>query len=465
MKKGNRIKSEKWLFQALCFLIVFMFVFSPVLEAGKNPGIFPCFRIDVPNHWTRYQSGPGEWHFHAHLPFGARIWLMLLVFKVDPAFQSKGEKKLALTGSSPQGPDWITGRIPIQTNSGKVWECMSGVYPSGREHITFSINLYEPDGYGLAAAAFVLGTDTFLKGKWTSQHAAALRNVLASLRITKGLKKCGPQKTGPLMGIPLSLSNLAMSGKRGYVGAEFKNAPPGSYSRTIPGTHLKKHLNQAPGVVVTQITPGSPFVAAGVQKGDRIWKADDWPLNGYTNFMQVLYWKNKGESVKLQIDRNGRNLVAEVQMAGLEDLRQKTQRPPVKTGVSLDTVVRNNPPQAPSKTAPPPPQEASSLNIQGIRMDPAQVKGGEKFTFIVELTVHEADKNQSHLAIEMAHEILKDGEVLYKGTPETIRVPNGTPYRLKKSLKSARKTGSYQIEVTLSYAGLKKTVTGALEIE
>jgi len=436
MKDFSCIKYWTTKFSFLYLLIIFSLVFSPVIEAKEKPGKLPCFQIDVPAYWMQYQSGSGEWYYRTYLPGGASIWLIVLVYKVDFSAPQKKAEYIKLTGSSYDGSDWLTGGIPIRTKSGAVWDCFKGIFPTGRDHITYSINIPGTDGHALTATAFILGAETFLKGKWSKQNTEFFRNILSSIRITNNFNKCKPEKTGAIISMPNSLANLAMSGKRGYLGAE------------LNGTKIAK------------IAPGSPCIDAGIQKGDRILQADSWPIKNHTSFLQVLYWKNIGDLFKLQISRRGKSFVTDVSLVGFEDLQQKSDLQDSKTNVN-----QYNKPDIPPKPGLAPSQEISSLRIQGIKLEPAPVIGGEKFTFIVELKVNEADKSKSQIEVEMEHEILQDGKVLYTGKPEQIRVPNGAPYRLKKSLNATRQSGLYEIRVNIIYGDLKKTISSSLEIK
>ena len=60
------------------------------------------------------------------------------------------------------------------------------------------------------------------------------------------------------------------------------------------------------GVYIIQITPGSGAEKAGLQLGDRVVAVDNNSVNATTDLTGYLQGKNVGDTVSLQIERDGK---------------------------------------------------------------------------------------------------------------------------------------------------------------
>ncbi len=463
MKKAKR-NNNFTLFTMIVLFIIIILITPRAIEAKKDPGKFSCFRISVPKHWIPVNMGPGEWYYQSTIRNGAGIWLMLHVHEYDPGRSAAKTKKIKKTGTPGNTAERLTGGKPVRTESGVIWDCYEGYFQSGRDHITYSVTIPGAGGMALTSACIIVGSKSFTKGKsWSLKDADSLRNILSSLRITKKLKKCRSQKKGAVLRIPPVLAKLALAGKRGFIGADLTNPPPARYKKKIP-KNMKNYMLKPTGASVHKINQNSPLIKAGVQDGDWIWKVDSQIIHNVQHMIKVLYWKNEGEIIRLHINRNGKSIIAGVKLAGYKELQTKPDIKPVKTGVNLDSFLKNNNTQKSSKPAETEVNKITSLKIHNIRIEPASVQGGGKFVFIVDLTLNDPIQKNSELEIEMEHEILKNGNILYTGKVEKIYIPNGRSYQLNKKLNASKKTGMYKIRVSLNYKEIKKTISGTFKI-
>lgn len=439
----------------LALIIIPATPLSELNARSKMDSTFPCFKIDVPRYWICVSSGEGEWYFQKFMPNGIRIWLMLLVHKQDPGKSPARAKWIKDTGTAPDGAEWLTEGKPIRTKSGMLWTCHEGVFPTGRDHVTYSITIPGSDGYALSSSCMIVGVKSFLNKKsWTGKDAKLLRGILVSLRITENLKQCNPQRIGPKLLLPKELVRIAFAGKRGFLGAKFMTGkkPKKNKKVTILGADIYK------------INPGSPCIEAGIQKGDTAWIADSQLIRNAYHFTQILYWKNKDEVLKLHIKRAGKDITTDVKMAGYKKLQVKAENKPVSTGVSMDSFFKNNSSQIPEETNKDPIAKKPSLNIEGMNIIPSPVRAGSKFSFVIDLKAGDPSLFKKELEISMVHEILQNSNVIYTGKTEYIKIPNGKSYQLKKSLNATKRTGSYKIRVTIKYGDLKETASGSLKI-
>ena len=67
-------------------------------------------------------------------------------------------------------------------------------------------------------------------------------------------------------------------------------------------------LNQTQGVFITQVMEGSPAEAAGLQENDILMEFDGQVIENFKQFRQLLYSKNVGDTVRIRVRRDNRDL-------------------------------------------------------------------------------------------------------------------------------------------------------------
>jgi S1-C subfamily serine protease len=66
--------------------------------------------------------------------------------------------------------------------------------------------------------------------------------------------------------------------------------------------------NAPPGAEVTDVTPGGPAEAAGVDQGDVITEVDGQSVNNADDVSRIINGKQPGDTVDLHVDRSGQDI-------------------------------------------------------------------------------------------------------------------------------------------------------------
>lgn len=69
---------------------------------------------------------------------------------------------------------------------------------------------------------------------------------------------------------------------------------------------------KGPPLRVERIVQGSPAEATGIRTGDLIREADGCRIDGFADFARVLNTKQPGDSVAIQVERNGQSMIFNV---------------------------------------------------------------------------------------------------------------------------------------------------------
>ena len=104
------------------------------------------------------------------------------------------------------------------------------------------------------------------------------------------------------------IEKLESSGK-------FEEAYLGIYGydkEVIP--YLNSTLKIDSGIYVAQILADGPLYRSGLQVGDIITKIDETQIDKMNDLRRYIYTKNPGESVNLEVQRNGRNFMISVKL-------------------------------------------------------------------------------------------------------------------------------------------------------
>jgi serine protease Do len=72
------------------------------------------------------------------------------------------------------------------------------------------------------------------------------------------------------------------------------------------------NLSRSSGIIVADVTPGSPAAKAGLQQGDIIVKVDDKEMTASSDLLVAIRDKRPGDVVKVAFDRDGREQVVSV---------------------------------------------------------------------------------------------------------------------------------------------------------
>jgi serine protease Do len=90
----------------------------------------------------------------------------------------------------------------------------------------------------------------------------------------------------------------------------------GVHAQTLDATLADGlQLARGEGVVVSDVTPGGPAAQAGLQIGDVVRRLDGKPMENGRQFQVNLYRKAVGESVRLEVEREGRAISLSVTVA------------------------------------------------------------------------------------------------------------------------------------------------------
>jgi membrane-associated protease RseP (regulator of RpoE activity) len=76
----------------------------------------------------------------------------------------------------------------------------------------------------------------------------------------------------------------------------------------LPTVRIGVNFAPSDSLVVGGFPVGSPAARAGLQRGDRIVRADDQEVRGRTDIAKVLNSKNPGDTIVLAVDRGGQRV-------------------------------------------------------------------------------------------------------------------------------------------------------------
>jgi 2-alkenal reductase len=85
-----------------------------------------------------------------------------------------------------------------------------------------------------------------------------------------------------------------------------------SYTEVTPQLAAEMNLNSKSGVVVTQITPGSPAQNAGLRARDVVVKINNDQINENNSLRSLLFKYRVGDTVTLTVERGGQTLQMQV---------------------------------------------------------------------------------------------------------------------------------------------------------
>ena len=81
--------------------------------------------------------------------------------------------------------------------------------------------------------------------------------------------------------------------------------------RTVDET-LAKQLRMEEGLYIVEVNEFSPAEKAGLKSGDLIVKADGKRVKTFDEFKEIKNSKNEGDSIKLEVIRDGKNKTIDV---------------------------------------------------------------------------------------------------------------------------------------------------------
>ena len=88
-----------------------------------------------------------------------------------------------------------------------------------------------------------------------------------------------------------------------------------NYTAVDPSVQQQYGLSRSSGVLITQVGSGTPAEKAGLQQGDIIIKIDGQPVTQEGDVVNVLRAKKVGDTIVLVVDRNGKQVTANVVLA------------------------------------------------------------------------------------------------------------------------------------------------------
>jgi serine protease Do len=122
------------------------------------------------------------------------------------------------------------------------------------------------------------------------------------------------QRPGELAGVEMYDSGVGFAVPKHRLDAIVGELKTGrSFLRGWLGVSLNPRVTDA--VVVQNIADPSPSRDAGVQIGDKIVKADGSPVKHFGQLMQALYMIPAGESVEIEVEREGQSIPIKVVLA------------------------------------------------------------------------------------------------------------------------------------------------------
>lgn len=81
-----------------------------------------------------------------------------------------------------------------------------------------------------------------------------------------------------------------------------------SYTEVTPQIAAEMNLSAKHGVLLTQITPGSPAESAGLQTNDVITLIDNHPIDENNSLRSILFSYHVGDKVNLTVERGGQSI-------------------------------------------------------------------------------------------------------------------------------------------------------------
>lgn len=85
-----------------------------------------------------------------------------------------------------------------------------------------------------------------------------------------------------------------------------------SYTEVTPQLIAEMNLTTKNGVIVTQITPGSPAAKAGLQPRDVVTAINNQPIDENNSLRSILFKYRVGDTVTLTVERDGRTIQVQV---------------------------------------------------------------------------------------------------------------------------------------------------------
>ncbi len=122
------------------------------------------------------------------------------------------------------------------------------------------------------------------------------------------------QRPGELAGVEMYDSGVGFAVPKHRLDAIISELKTGrSFHRGWLGVALNPRVTDA--VVILNIADPSPSREAGMQIGDKIVKADGSPVRHFGQLMQALYMIPAGESVEIEVEREGQSIPLKVVLA------------------------------------------------------------------------------------------------------------------------------------------------------
>ncbi len=91
------------------------------------------------------------------------------------------------------------------------------------------------------------------------------------------------------------------------------------YQSNSPSVAAELNLDIDSGVIVTDVPAGGPAADAGLEQGDVITQVGDFALDGQTTFSEALFNYAPGDTIDLEINRNGDEITLEITLGDRGD--------------------------------------------------------------------------------------------------------------------------------------------------
>ncbi len=234
------------------------------------------------------------------------------------------------------------------------------------------------------------------------------------------------------------------------------------------------HSGNTHGVRIVEVLEGGSAQQAGLKPGDIIVALDDKPVSATQAFTRQIGTRHPGQSVQLNLMRNGRPTRVAATLAGLDNLitAQPLLQPALKVRqIPASAMANAVPPVMASGSIVPvafPPVQTSAsipqvetpvpseLRIESMRVAPSSVPAGERFEVTVDLFALDQDVREETVAVVLRYTISQQGKALARLAPETLKVPNGVPSSLSNKIRAGKTKGKYSVQVEVEM-GAQKT--------
>jgi len=223
----------------------------------------------------------------------------------------------------------------------------------------------------------------------------------------------------------------------------------GVSARDVEGLdrEVRGALGLSSGVFIVDVSDGGPAVAAGLATGEVVLGIDGSETPNIGKLWQLLHQREPGDRVSLLIGRSGSQYRTALRLGR-------------RTGTGDCLAVAGS---AAAPSVPPSPRP-DRLELRDIAVRPRPVSPGQAFDVELTIDLQVASGGSGAVPVSLSVEIVRDGQTVYRSSPETVSCTNGAVTKMVKHLRAARKPGAYLLRLTVEHVPLQDARTASLEI-